>query len=78
MTKDQPIMAKNHEKMRYDNVRLEAADNGYVLSFTEYTPAAKNSESIWNSKMEVFTDDNVSKALARLKKLYAYNKSLKQ
>ena len=77
MNGEQLIMAKNHEKMRYDNVRLEAADNGYVLSFTEYTPAAKNSESIYNSEMEVFTDDQVDKALARLKELYAYNKSLK-
>jgi len=71
-------MAKNHEKMRYDNARLEVADNGYVLSYTEHTPAAKNSESIWNNKMEVFTDKDINKALARLKALFVYNKSLKQ
>ena len=71
-------MAKNYEKMCYENVRLEAADNGYVLGFTEYTPKASNIESQWNSKQEVFTNDQVDKAMARLKELHNHNNSLKQ
>ena len=77
MNGEQPIMAKNHEKMRYEHVRLEPADNGYVLSFTEVIPKASNIESSWDDKKEIFTDDQVDKGLARLKELYAYNKSLK-
>jgi hypothetical protein len=78
MIKEQPIMAKNHEKMRYENVRLEAADNGYVLAFTEHIPKPSNMESQWNSKQEVFTNDQADKAMNRLKELHAHNISLKQ
>jgi hypothetical protein len=78
MAKGKAIIARNYEKMRYDDVSLKAADNGYVLNFTEHTPAAKNSESQWDYKQEVFTNEQVEKAMARLKELHNYNKSLKQ
>lgn len=78
MNQEQPIMAKNYTKMRYENVSLSAADNGYVLNFAEHTPAAKNSESQWNYKQEVFTNEQVDKAMSRLKELHTYNKSLKE
>ena len=79
MLKEQPVkMAESYKKMRYDNVSLKAVDNGYVLDFTEHTPAAKNSESQWDYKQEVFTNEQVDNAMTRLKELHNYNKSLKQ
>jgi hypothetical protein len=50
LTKDQEI----------SSIRLKPADNGGCsLEYEIYTPALSNSESSWENKMEVYTDEEM-------------------
>ena len=62
LTKDQEI----------ESIRLKPATNGgCVLSYTIYTPRLQNSESFYDEKTEVYTDEQFEETvLPRILELY--------
>lgn len=61
-------------KQEIQNISIEPADNGgCVLRFTIYTPSMKHSDSNWDSRTELFDDDEIDTALERIKELYRLN-----
>ena len=62
-------LSKNQE---VQSIRLEPADNGgAVLRYELYTPSMLNSESTWENKTEVFSDEEIETvALPRILELH--------
>jgi hypothetical protein len=62
-------LTKNQE---IQNICMEPADNGgCVIRYSIYTPALRNSESVYDSKTEVFDEDEVeTTAMRRIVELY--------
>ena len=62
--------------MKIDNIRLEVADNGFILRFEEIHNKEDSGSSCgcfshrdYMYKEEVFTDEEIDKAIARMKEL---------
>ncbi len=64
------ISLKKNQEIR--DIRMEPASNGgCVLSYEIYTPSMQHSESTWDRKTEIFTDEQMeSVALPRIMELY--------
>jgi len=64
------IKLKDKQELR--SINLEPATNGgAIIRYTIYTPAMKNSESIWDERSEVFSEDEIEdKAMPRIVELY--------
>ncbi|HDY67505.1 MAG TPA: hypothetical protein ENH85_06925 [Candidatus Scalindua sp.] len=62
-------LKKNQE---VNNISMRPADNkGCILSYTLYTPSMQHSDSEWDEKTEVYTDDQVEDVvLPRILQLY--------
>lgn len=62
------------------NICVEPADNGgCVIRYTLYTPALRNSESVYDSKTEVFNEDEVETlAMDRIVELYKADMAAKR
>jgi len=61
------------------SINIEPADNGgCVLRYSIYTPSAKNSDSVYDSKTELFDEDEIDVALDRVRNLYKANISAKK
>lgn len=54
------------------NIAMEPADNGgCVLRYTIYTPSMKHSDSLWDDKTEVYSDEEIETVtLPRILELY--------
>ena len=64
-----PIVLKPNQDV--DSIRIEIPDNGgLIVNYTLHTPSIKNSDSIWDDKKEMFDDDEVDEAFARIQELY--------
>lgn len=56
------------------SISIEPADNGgCVLRYTVYKPAMKHSDSTWDNHTELFDEDEIEKALDRIRDLYKAN-----
>jgi hypothetical protein len=64
------IKLSSNQEIR--DINVEPADNGGVaLRFSIYTPSLRNSESVWDSRTEVFPEDKVeTEAMDRIVELY--------
>jgi len=61
------------------SINIEPADNGgCVLRYTIYTPSAKNSDSSYDSRTELFNEDEIETALDRVRELYRANMDAKK
>lgn len=66
----EPIsLTKNQE---VNNIRVSIADNGgLVLTYTLYTPSLANSDSKWDEKTEIYSEEEIeTTALPRIMELY--------
>ena len=63
------VLKKNQE---IESIRLKPADNGGCsLEYTIYTPAMQHTESGWEHKMEVYTDEEMEAVVfPRILELY--------
>ena len=61
------------------SISVEPADNGgCVLRYTIYTPSAKYSDSNYDSRTELFDEDEIEGALDRVRDLYKANMNAKK
>ena len=61
------------------SINLRPADNGgCTLSYSIYTPSAKNNQSSYDEHNEVFADNEIEEALDRIKELYRANLQAKK
>jgi len=61
------------------SINVEPADNGgCVLRYTIYTPSAKYSDSNYDSRTELFDEDEIETALDRVRELYRANMDAKK
>lgn len=68
--------------VEFDNIRLEPADNGFVLEYTEVSESQNSMDSRdWNSRQMVFLDGDesigIDLALAKMKEMYMFNRMRK-
>jgi len=66
----EPIKLKKNQEV--ESIRLKPADNGGCsLSYCLYTPAATHTESMYEDKMEVYTDEEMETVVfPRILELY--------
>jgi len=70
------------EIKKYQHIRLEPADNGFVLEYTEVKEAESKgtySDSNYYDRQVVFPDgeEGIDGALAKMKEMYMFNKTKK-
>ena len=57
-----------------ESVRLEVAENGFILSYTERKPGKGLENCSYDYKQEVYTEDNIMEAIAKMKALVMIDK----
>jgi len=64
----------------FRSIRLEPADNGFVLEYTEVSEKPGSMEDRdWNDRQMVFQDgeEGIDLAMAKMKEMYMFNKMRK-
>jgi len=67
--------------VKFDDMRLEPAENGWILRFVEIRKSIRKErtfdENDWNHRELVFTDDQADLAFEKLKAMHMFNKMKK-
>jgi hypothetical protein len=66
-----PITMDSRDK--YEYIRLDTADNGWILCWEEYKPALKNDQSYYDYHKEIYSLGDLKKAVDKMLELQMEN-----